>query len=92
MLDDATLVIGESGLLDGCHVSGGRLLIHGRFFAPDRLGLHSPHELRVFKTGVVATDLAQREPRTRFGFESGCRLRLYIKTTQPRARENDHAD
>jgi len=41
---------------------------------------------------MVATDLEQYDPATRFGFESGCRLRLYIKTTQPRARENDHAD
>jgi hypothetical protein len=45
------------------------------------VGLHSPAELRVAKTGVVATELEQHLRATRFGFESGCRLRLHIKTT-----------
>jgi hypothetical protein len=92
MQDDATLVIGETGLLEGCRVSGGRLQIRGRFIAPGRLGLRSVSELRVAHTGMVATQLEQRGKPTRFGFDSGCRLRLYIKTSKTRARENDHAD
>jgi hypothetical protein len=92
MTDDATLVIGESGLLQGCRVSGGRIQIHGHFLAPSSVGMLRPTELRVFAKGVVATELEQHQSHTRFGFAHGCRLRLLIKTPKPQARENDDAD
>jgi hypothetical protein len=81
-------VVGETGALEGCRVSGGRLHIRGRFLTPGELGLRAPMELQVGRSGVVSTDLEQPEHLTRFGFESGCCLRLYIKTrTTPSQRE-----
>jgi hypothetical protein len=80
MTDDATLIIGESGLLDGCYVTGGRIRVHGRFLSPSSVGLRSPAELVVFERGLVATQLEQHRGNTRFGFTRGCRLRLNIKT------------
>ena len=77
---DATLVITESGSLEGCRVSGGRIHVRGRFISPASIGLYRPTELRVFETGVLATELEQHQTQTRFGFASGCRLRLSIKT------------
>jgi len=63
--------------------------IRGRFFAPESTGLRRPIELRVFERGVVATLLEQHERLTRFGFESGCRLRLQIRTAEnPSQRES----
>jgi len=85
--DAATLVIGESGLLDGCRVFGGRIRIHGRFVAPASVGFASPAELVVFERGQVATQVEQHRGHTRFGFAQGCRLRLNIKSPTPQASE-----
>jgi uncharacterized protein YjbI with pentapeptide repeats len=87
LTDEATLVVGETGLLDGCRVSGGRIHVHGRFLAPTSMGLLAPTELVVFERGLVATQLEQHRGQTRFGFIHGCRLRLNIKTPTPQASE-----
>jgi hypothetical protein len=87
LTDEATLVVGELGLLEGCRVSGGRVRIHGRFVAPGTIGLSAPTELIVFERGLVATELEQHRGHTRFGFVQGCRLRLNIKIPTPQASE-----
>jgi hypothetical protein len=89
---DATLVITETGSLEGCRVSGGRVHVRGRFIAPASIGLYRPTELRVFETGRLATELEQHQGQTRFGFTPGCRLRLYIKTTAMEGQGADDAD
>jgi uncharacterized protein YjbI with pentapeptide repeats len=87
MTDDATLVIGEYGLLEGCWVSGGKIRVHGRILSPASVGLRAPTELLVFENGLVATQLEQHRGNTRFGFVQGCRLRLNIMTPTPQASE-----
>jgi len=87
MTEAGTLIIGESGLLDGCRVTGGCIRVHGRFLAPGSVGLIGPAELLVFEHGLVATQLEQHRGGTRFGFAHGCRLRLNIKTHSPPASE-----
>ena len=85
MTDNAILVVGETGLLDGCSISGGRIQVHGRFLSPENIGLRAPTELIVFERGLVATKLEQRQGQTRFGFAPGCRLRLNIMTPTPQS-------
>jgi hypothetical protein len=85
LTDEAMLVVGETGLLDGCRVIGGRIQVHGRFLAPSSVGLTAPAELVVFERGLVATQLEQHRGQTRFGFVQGCRLRLNIKTPTPQS-------
>jgi uncharacterized protein YjbI with pentapeptide repeats len=87
MTDEATLIVGEPGLLEGCRVTGGRIRVHGRFLTPATVGLSAPAELVVHEKGLVATQVEQHRGNTRFGFFPGCRLRLYIKTPTPQASE-----
>jgi hypothetical protein len=88
LAEDASLIIGESGVLDGCRVVGGRVHVNGCFLERSRVGLENPVELVVSRQGAVATTLQQPASETHFGFDAGCRLRLYIKDPQKVAEEN----
>jgi len=90
MAEDASLIIGESGVLENCRVIGGRVRVNGCFLERTRVGLDGPVELVVSKQGAVATTLQQPANETQFGFAAGCRLRLYIKEPQKRV-EDSHA-
>jgi hypothetical protein len=91
MAEDASLVIGESGILESCRVVGGRVRINGCFLERSRVGLDGPVELVVSKQGAVATTLQQPASETHFGFAAGCRLRLSIKEPQKRVEESHAA-
>jgi uncharacterized protein YjbI with pentapeptide repeats len=90
MAEDASLIIGETGVLENCRVVGGRVRINGCFLERSRVGLDGPVELVVSKQGAVATTLQQPASETQFGFAAGCRLRLYIKNPK-KAAEDNHA-
>jgi hypothetical protein len=91
MAEDASLIIGESGVLENCRVIGGRVRVNGCFLERTRVGLDGPVELVVSKQGAVATTLQQPATETHFGFAAGCRLRLYIKEPQKRVEESHAA-
>jgi hypothetical protein len=84
---DADFVLGERGLMLGCVVTGGRLVLHGRFTQGDRVGLVGPKRLVASSTAIVCSTIEQPETRTEFAFERGCRLRVKIK--QPAAQEKN---
>ncbi len=88
MAEDASLIIGETGVLENCRVVGGRVRVNGCFLERSRVGLDGPVELVVSKQGAVATTLQQPPTETHFGFAAGCRLRLYIKDPQKPAEDN----
>jgi uncharacterized protein YjbI with pentapeptide repeats len=90
MAADASLIIGETGVLENCRVIGGRVRVNGCFLERTRVGLDGPVELVVSKQGAVATTLQQPASETTFGFAAGCRLRLYIKNPK-KAAEDTHA-
>jgi len=90
MAEDASLIIGETGVLENCRVVGGRVRVNGCFLERSRVGLDGPVELVVSKQGAVATILQQPASETQFGFAAGCRLRLYIKDPK-KAAEDNHA-
>lgn len=77
--DDSELVVGEEGILDDCVIHGGSVVIHGRFLQGREPGLHGPASLAVSATGQIRATVLQPTGGTRFGFESGSRLRLDIK-------------
>jgi uncharacterized protein YjbI with pentapeptide repeats len=91
MAEDASLIIGESGVLENCRVIGGRVRVNGSFLERTRVGLDGPVELVVSKQGAVATTLQQPASETQFGFAAGCRLRLYIKDPKKTAEDNHAA-
>jgi len=74
----ATLA-GEEGVLERCQIKGGNIEIHGRFLEMNRIGFVRPGQLLVSVRGAVSATIEQPPARTRFGFASGCRLRLNIK-------------
>ncbi len=76
---NASLVIGEHGILERCQIKGGNIEIHGRFLEMNRIGFVRPGQLLVSVLGAVCATIEQPPTRTRFGFASGCRLRLNIK-------------
>jgi hypothetical protein len=76
---NATLVVGEDGVLERCQIKGGNIEIHGRFLEMNRIGFVRPGQLLVSVRGAVSATIEQPPARTRFGFASGCRLRLNIK-------------
>jgi len=76
---NATLIIGEEGALERCQVKGGNIEVHGRFLEMNRIGFVRPGQLLVSVRGAVSATIEQPPARTRFGFASGCRLRLNIK-------------
>jgi uncharacterized protein YjbI with pentapeptide repeats len=90
MAEDASLIIGETGVLENCRVVGGRVRVNGCFLERTRVGLDGPVELVVSRQGAVATTLQQPASETQFGFAAGCRLRLYIKNPK-KAAEDNHA-
>jgi uncharacterized protein YjbI with pentapeptide repeats len=90
MAADASLIIGETGVLENCRVVGGRVRVNGCFLERSRVGLDGPVELVVSRQGAVATTLQQPASETQFGFAAGCRLRLYIKNPK-KAAEDNHA-
>jgi len=91
MAEDASLIIGETGILENCRVIGGRVRINGSFLERARVGLDGPVELVVSKHGAVATTLQQPATETQFGFATGCRLRLNIKGPKKQAEESHAA-
>jgi hypothetical protein len=91
MAADASLIIGESGVLENCRVVGGRVRVNGCFLERSRVGLDGPVELVVSKQGAVATTLQQPASETHFGFAAGCRLRLNIKDPLKPAEDNHAA-
>jgi hypothetical protein len=91
MAEDASLIIGETGVLENCRVIGGRVRVNGCFLERSRVGLDGPVELVVSKQGAVATTLQQPASETLFGFAAGCRLRLYIKNPKKSAEDNHAA-
>lgn len=91
MAEDASLIIGETGVLENCRVIGGRVRVNGCFLERTRVGLERPVELIVSKQGAVATTLQQPATETHFGFATGCRLRLFIKEPLKPAEDNHAA-
>jgi hypothetical protein len=91
MAEDASLIIGETGVLENCRVIGGRVRVNGCFLERSRVGLEGPVELVVSRQGAVATTLQQPESTTQFGFAAGCRLRLFIKNPTKPAEDNHAA-
>jgi hypothetical protein len=76
---NASLIIGEQGVLERCQIKGGNIEIHGRFLEMNRIGFVRPGQLLVSMRGAVSATIEQPPAKTRFGFASGCRLRLSIK-------------
>jgi hypothetical protein len=73
------LVVGASGVLADCNVSGeGTLIVHGAFFERTSPGIAGIARLSVTQSGTVSAAVAQKSTSTRFDFEPGCRLRMKI--------------
>jgi uncharacterized protein YjbI with pentapeptide repeats len=73
------LVVGETGVLADCHISGaGAITVHGQFFERESPGIVGPRELVVSQAGAVVASVKQNEALTRFAFERGSRLRVKI--------------
>lgn len=77
--EGAEIVIGESGVLKNCRISGhGDIKVHGCFFERQSPGISGPRSLIVSAKGAVAAALEQLAEPTAFAFEPGCRLRIKI--------------
>jgi uncharacterized protein YjbI with pentapeptide repeats/cytoskeletal protein CcmA (bactofilin family) len=75
----AELVIGHSGVLSGCKITGdGTITIHGHFFERENPGIAGVKQLVVSSTGALVGAVEQPAESTRFAFEPGCRLRMKI--------------
>ncbi len=73
------LVVGETGVLADCSISGaGSITVHGQFFERESPGIVAPRELVVSSGGAVVASVKQNEALTRFAFERGSRLRVKI--------------
>jgi uncharacterized protein YjbI with pentapeptide repeats len=73
------LVVGRSGVLSGCQISGaGNITIHGQFFERESPGIVGPSQLVVSSRGSLVGAVEQTPELTRFGFEPGCKLRMRI--------------
>jgi len=74
-----TLVVGETGVLADCQISGdGEIVVHGHFFERESPGIVGPRALVVTARGALVASLQQPATPTRFAFERGCRLRLKV--------------
>ena len=82
LASDARLIVGEKGVLERCQIRGGSVEVHGLFLEHNRVGLVRPGQLLVSAFGAVSTTIEQPVSKTRFGFSSGCRLRLVIKESE----------
>jgi uncharacterized protein YjbI with pentapeptide repeats len=77
--EGAELVIGESGVLRNCQITGhGDITIDGCFFQRQSPGISGARSVVVTSRGAVAGAVEQRSEPTRFAFEPGCRLRVKI--------------
>ncbi len=77
--EGAEFVIGESGVLKNCRISGhGDIKVHGCFFERQSPGISGPRSLLVSAKGAVAAALEQLAQPIAFAFEPGCRLRIKI--------------
>jgi uncharacterized protein YjbI with pentapeptide repeats len=73
------LVVGESGVLADCNISGaGSITVHGQFFERESPGIVGPRELVVSSGGALVASVRQNGELTRFAFERGSRLRVRI--------------
>jgi uncharacterized protein YjbI with pentapeptide repeats len=77
--DGTELVVGESGVLADCKISGaGSITVNGQFFESESPGIVGPRELVVSGGGALVASVKQSEALTRFAFERGSRLRVKI--------------
>ena len=73
------LVVGDSGVLADCTVSGGgAITINGQFFERESPGIVGARELTVSRQGALVASVQQSAELTRFRFERGSRLRVKI--------------
>ena len=78
-----TLTIGPKGVLTGCQIIGGEIVVHGQFYETAvSPGIRDPGRLIVGKTGVVSAVVQQPLSLTQFSFEHGCSLNLKILKAQ----------
>jgi hypothetical protein len=78
--DGTELVIGKSGVLSGCQISGsGRVTIHGKFVERESPGIAGVSQLVVTSGGSLFGAVEQPIDLTRFAFEPGCVLRMKIQ-------------
>ncbi len=78
--NDSELVIGRSGVLNGCQVKGaGKITIHGKFVEQESPGIAGATQLVVSSVGSLTGAVEQPPERTRFAFEPGCHLRMKIQ-------------
>jgi len=77
------LVVGESGVLSECVITGGgNITIHGKFFERESPGISGPRTLVVSAKGSLVGTIAQGSEPTAFAFQPGCRLRVKILRSQ----------
>ena len=73
------LVVGESGVLADCKISGGgSVTVHGHFFEQESPGIVGAREVVVSSKGSLVASVQQCAELTRFAFERGSRLRVKI--------------
>jgi hypothetical protein len=73
------LVIGKSGVLKDCQVSGaGDVTVHGRFLENQKPGISGVKKLVVSSQGGVISTIIQPPEGTVFAFEPGCQLRVKL--------------
>ena len=73
------LVVGETGVLADCKISGGgSVTVHGHFFEKESPGIVGPREVVVSSKGALVASVQQCTELTRFAFERGSRLRVKI--------------
>jgi hypothetical protein len=74
------LVVGKSGVLQGCQISGsGLITIHGKFVEREAPGISGATHLLVSAGGSLTGAVEQPAEYTRFAFEPGCVLRMKIR-------------
>ena len=74
------LVVGKSGVLQGCQISGsGLITIHGKFVEREAPGISGATQLLVSAGGSLIGAVEQPAEYTRFAFEPGCMLRMKIR-------------
>src|SRR5213076_3233516 len=56
---NASLIIGEQGVLERCQIKGGNIEIHGRFLEMNRIGFVRPGRLLVSVRGAVSATVEQ---------------------------------
>jgi uncharacterized protein YjbI with pentapeptide repeats len=78
--EGTSLVVGKSGTLQGCQVTGpGKMAVHGKFVERESPGIVGVKELVVTSSGSLVGSVEQPPEHTRFAFEPGCMLRTKIR-------------